>query len=368
MPTSSDKLWVVHIGNNDEVAQRAQTEGFVCIGWTRMGDLAPNDNREKARAAYEQTYPDADRGKVNASYGQPYRFAQKMKVGDTVVYPVKGSRFLYIGRISGDYEFRSGDADLVKKDYCNVRPVEWLARDVPRIAFSAAALHSFGSLSSVSTSDDFLDEVQTVLRNGGTVPAPAAVPATTPEDPADADAVETDAGTVAADAELETEDYLLKRWSRTAQDFEHVVAAVLRAMGYTARVGPGTRDGGVDIVAHLDPLGVQPPTLKVQVKSGTTPVGSPAVNQLRGSVQPGQTGLLVGLGGFSTDAKQVQQHSSNVVLIDGERFVELFLSTTTVSTRKSATASRSNACLHTRWRQTCATRLKWGIVSIGGTR
>ena len=34
----------------------------------------------------------------------------------------------------------------------------------------------------------------------------------------------------------ETEDYLLRQWSRTAQGFEEVVAAVFRAMNYTAHV------------------------------------------------------------------------------------------------------------------------------------
>jgi len=33
-------LWVVHIGNDDRIALRALEEGFVCIGWTDIGDLS----------------------------------------------------------------------------------------------------------------------------------------------------------------------------------------------------------------------------------------------------------------------------------------------------------------------------------------
>lgn len=325
MPTPSDKLWVIHIGNNDRIAKRVQEEGFICIGWTRMGDLTPFDTRDEARDACKRTYPDASDAKVRSSFGQPYRFAHKMRIGDLVVYPIKGSRNLYIGRISGDYVWRGDDADLRDNDYCNTRPIEWLRKDVPRIAFSAAALHSFGSFASISTSDDFLEEVQTVLRGEAVEPVERARPSLAGETDTSDDEVDDEAVHPAADSEQETQDYLLKSWSRTGQDFETVVAAVFRAMGYTARVQGGTHDRGLDVVAHPDPLGVQSPLMKIQVKSDTGTVGGPAVNQLRGLLNPGEKGILVGLGGFSNDAKHVQQNSGNLVLIDGERFVELFL-------------------------------------------
>ncbi len=68
-----------------------------------------------------------------------------------------------------------------------------------------------------------------------------------------------------------------------------------------------------------------PPTLKIQAKSGTSTVGAPAVKQLRGTLNPGEKGVLVGLGGFSTDAKHTEQNDANLILIDSDRFVELFL-------------------------------------------
>ncbi|MFN5945902.1 MAG: restriction endonuclease [Phycisphaerae bacterium] len=342
----SSRLWVVHISNSAKIAARARREGFICIGWTKMGNLAPHDTREKMKAAMHKAYPDWSSGSVNASYGQVFRFSHEMQVGDPIVYPVKGSREIMIGKVSGPYRWASDDRELVDGDYCNYRAVKWI-KTVPRIAFSDAAIHSFGSFSSVSTSDEHLEEVVAVLeKHEGTVlptvtgkvaPSKAQygseLPVTVSESAskpkvevaapvADAPA---DAFNLAERAVEETKDYLLRQWSRTGTDFEEVVAAVFRAMGYTATTQQGTHDLGVDVIAHPDPLGVQPPILKIQCKSGTSTVGAPAVKQLRGLLNGPEKSILVSLGGFSNDARHVQQNDADLVLLDAERFVDLFL-------------------------------------------
>jgi restriction system protein len=70
---------------------------------------------------------------------------------------------------------------------------------------------------------------------------------------------------------------------------------------------------------------VQPPLLKIQAKSGTGKVSGGDVKQLRGLLNQGEKGVLVALGGFTNDARHVQQNDADLVLIDGDRFVELFL-------------------------------------------
>ncbi|MGP1273485.1 MAG: restriction endonuclease [Phycisphaerales bacterium] len=320
---SAERLWVVHISNHKRIAQRAQAEGFVCIGWTRIGNLSPYDTPEKLKAAYEAAFPGKSAASVRSSYGQVYRFAHEMQVGDPVVYPIKASRDVLIGRIAGDYSW-SADSDLREHDYCNVRPVEWISK-VPRVRFSQAALRSFGSFSSVSTADDHLDEVRAVLRGQLAQHEPAAKPVELSQD-AEAEQSEDDAAFAADEVVQATKDYLIRRWIRTAQDFEEVVAGVFRALGYTAVTQQGTRDLGVDVIAHMDPLGVTPPLLKIQAKSGTSTIGAPAVKQLRGVLNPGEKGVLISLGGFSSDAKHTEQNDANLILIDADRFVDLFLS------------------------------------------
>ena len=320
---NKSRLWVVHISNDEQSARRAQDDGFICIGWTKIGNLAPHDTRDKMKAAYRKGFPDATDAAIRSSYGQVFRFAHEMEVGDPVVYPIKGSRDILIGEIAGPYRWADDDAQLVAADYCNVRKVKWIKR-VPRIAFSQDALHSFGSYSSVTSSDDYLEEVLAVLKGDKVAPLTsdtATAKSTEASEPAPAE----QGINLAERAVEETQDYLLRQWSRTGQRFEAVVAAVFRAMNYTAHVQAGSHDLGVDVIAHPDPLGVQPPLLKIQAKSGTGKIGAREVKELRGLLNQGEKGVLVSLGGFSNDAKHVQQNDADLVLIDGERFVELFL-------------------------------------------
>jgi len=226
-------IWVIHISNDDETARRAQEDGFICIGWTVIGNLTPYDTRDKMKAAYSRAFPNALKASIRASYGQCFRFAHEMQLGDPVIYPIKGDPDILIGAIEGPYRWASDDKQLVQADYCNVRKVKWLKK-VPRIAFSQEALSCFASATSVSTADDFLDEVIAVLKGENIEPIQPAketinINAATQAMPGEHRA------NLADQAVQETEDYLLRQWSRTAQDFETVVAAVICAMNHSPR-------------------------------------------------------------------------------------------------------------------------------------
>lgn len=316
-------LWVVHIGNDDRVALQALDKGFLAIGWPDIADLAAHGTRAKMRTAYEAAYPMDKPKTVSSSYGQPYRFAHEIEEGDPVVFPVKPTGEIAVGRVSGPYR-RSDDPALA--EYPHLRPVEWLAV-VPRTAFTQAALHSFGSFLTVSTSDDYLEEVVAIAA-GGTPPdsAPVSSAAGASGGTPAVDAEEPDAARSLFDsAAQETEDYLLKAWRRTGHEFEHVVAAVFESLGYTATVTKASGDHGVDVIAHPDPLGLEKPFVKVQVKSGTSSVGGPEVNQLKGTLNAGEQGVLVSLGKFTPQAESAARGRADLTLIGPKRFVSLFL-------------------------------------------
>ena len=315
---SNRRLWVIHIGNDDRIAIRARDEGFVCIGWTVLGDLTLLDTREKMRSALEAASPSATRKSISSQYGQPFRFAHEIQIGDPLVFPIKPTSEIAIGRVAGPYEWAESDPDLREHDYCNIRRVTWI-KIVPRTIFSQPALHSFGSFLSVSTSDDYLEEVQAVLRGDTTArPEPDPTESETFYDvESTADLYQT--------ASQETEDYLLKSWRRTGSSFEGVVAAVFEAMGYTAKVTPPSGDHGIDVIAHPDPLGMEPPTIKIQVKSGDGSVGEPEVNQLRGILNAGEKGIVVSLGRFTSGAEAVARQSADIKLIERKEFIQLFL-------------------------------------------
>ena len=94
-------------------------------------------------------------------------------------------------------------------------------------------------------------------------------------------------------------------------------------MGYYARVTRYAGDGGVDIIAHKDELGFQPPIIKVQCKQSLATIGGPAVQQLLGAIQPNEYALFITLGDYSSDAVRIERGKSNLRLIGGTDLVQL---------------------------------------------
>lgn len=113
-----------------------------------------------------------------------------------------------------------------------------------------------------------------------------------------------------------------------AYEFQDLVAALLRAMGYfTPFIAPRGKDGGVDIVAYQDPLGAVSPRIKLQVKHRqNNPVTVQEVRELVGLLgKAGDVGMFVSSGGFTSDARhQARNTHVHVELIDLERLIELW--------------------------------------------
>ncbi len=115
--------------------------------------------------------------------------------------------------------------------------------------------------------------------------------------------------------------------AKNPYEFQDLVAALLRAMGYyTPFVSPKGKDGGVDILAYRDPLGTQEPRIQVQIKHRDAPTGAQEVRQLMGLLQKeGDVGIFVSSGGFSSDARATARSSHiHVELIDLNRLIGLW--------------------------------------------
>jgi restriction system protein len=94
-------------------------------------------------------------------------------------------------------------------------------------------------------------------------------------------------------------------------------------MGYRTRVSPAGADQGIDIVAHRDELGFEPPIIKVQVKSREGTTGGPEIAELLGNLGDKEFGLFVTLGTYTPQAKQ--KSTSRIRLLDGEALVDRIL-------------------------------------------
>ena len=109
--------------------------------------------------------------------------------------------------------------------------------------------------------------------------------------------------------------------------FQEMVAALLRAMDYhTPFIAPKGKDGGIDIIAYVDPLGAQTPRIKVQVKhKPDTAIGASEVRALSGVLKAGDIALFVTSGTYSTDARNAASGSDKFIrLIDGKDFIEMW--------------------------------------------
>lgn len=110
-------------------------------------------------------------------------------------------------------------------------------------------------------------------------------------------------------------------------EYQDMVAALLRAMGYyTPFIAPKGKDGGIDIVAYVDPLGAQTPRIKVQVKhKPDTPIPAADVRALLGVLKAGDIALFVTSGTFSSDARSTALNSKEYVrIIDGDEFIDMW--------------------------------------------
>ena len=110
-------------------------------------------------------------------------------------------------------------------------------------------------------------------------------------------------------------------------DFQKLVAGLLRGMGYhVAWISPPGPDKGIDIIAHTDPLGVDGPRIKVQVKHRQGSVGGPQVREFLGVLRSGDSGLYVSTGGFTRDAQiEAERSREPVSLVDRDEFIRLLL-------------------------------------------
>lgn len=300
-------IWGIHAGRSGEADSLFLKKNCIALGWTKMGDLSTlKHNRDAFKERVVEAYPDAKPGAIPNYAGQLLRFVHEMKSGDLIAYPSKIDRQVHLGRVEGDYHYDP----KTEPRYPNVRKVKW-QRTVPRTRFSQGALYEIGSAMSLFLVKNYADEYRAAFE--GNVA------------PIDSVTQDESVAAVAEDIEETTRDFVLKQLSQELKGhpFAEFVAHLLNIMGYHTRVSPEGPDGGIDIVAHRDELGFEPPIIKVQVKSSEGSIGDPTVSALYGKVSTNEFGLLVTLGVFTTQAKNFAKSKSNLRLIDSDELVKL---------------------------------------------
>lgn len=303
-------VWGIHAGKTGDAETLFLKKNVVALGWDQMGDLSIfKADREVFKAKLIEVYPDTKPGAIPIAAGQTFRFVHELKVGDVVVFPSKSDRQVHIGVVDGEYKHNPS----LSSGYPNTRSVKW-EKSFPRTSFTQGALYEIGSAMSFFQVKTYAEEFLSALE-GKSISTPSIIE----ED-------ETVAYVV-GDIEQNTRDFVLKRLSQELKGhpFAHFIAQLLEKMGYRTRISPEGPDGGVDIIAHKDELGFEPPIIKVQVKSKDGNAGDPEVSALYGKIAPGEFGLFITLGSFTRPALNFAASKSNLRLVDGDQLVDLFL-------------------------------------------
>jgi restriction system protein len=295
-------VWLMRGGGRGEDEEKALEDGRAIIGFRDAGDLRGYPSVEAIAEVLFRTdkSPNEDRAATRAR--QLWAFSRSAKEGDVVVMPLKTQPGqIALGRLAGPYEYA-----LIGEEKRHTRKVKWVIPGVPRSTFKQDLLYSLGAFLTVCRiqRNDASKRVTEVLAGR---PDPGYEEANDVVVITGQTEATTDAAALpdlAQAAKDEIVAYIRRQFQ--AHDLARLVGAILEAEGYVINVSPPGPDGGADILAGRGPLGLDPPTLCVQVKATNTPVDVKVFRELVGTMDnfKADHGLLVCWSGFTQPLKQ----------------------------------------------------------------
>ncbi len=291
-------LWLVRAGKYGEHEDAFLSGDQIHLTWEELAstDMAGVADYAGIKAVVRHTYQDSPAGRIGNWSGQIWVFVLGMQQGDWLVMPLKTRPAIAVGEVTGPYRYDAA----AREGERHVRPVRWVAKDVPRSAFDQDLLYSFGAFLTFCEikRNDAEQRVRKMATEGWKAPKLPTISATKTV------AATGEEQEVEVDIELAAKDQIASLITRRfkGHGLARLVEAILKAQGYSTYLSPEGADKGIDILAAPGPLGFGSPRLCVQVKSQDSPVDSPTLNQLIGAMQNVQAeqGLLVSWGGFKS--------------------------------------------------------------------
>ena len=305
-------MWMVR-NPGGQHADELLKRGIVGIGWGEASQqVAKAKDPEAFYEIIRTAFPDyTDQQVVNAGR-QLYKFAREIKEGDEVITYDSPLRTYHIGVVTGPL---ATDAQLPEY-LVNFRRVDW-KKQVERDKLSRNARNKLGStLTIFRPSEDAAGEVKSFMQGKATAaPIQEEVSPVEVEDPLTS-AQETS-------KELIKDKIMRLDWD----EMQHLMAGILRAMGYKTRVTPAGSDRGRDIIASPDGLGLEHPRIFVEVKHRKGAMGAPEVRKFVGGRDPQHDRCLyLSTGGFTHEAKyEAERAKFPLTLVDADMLVELLV-------------------------------------------
>ena len=289
-------MWMVRAGENAFAIEEFRALGVVAIGWTEDSvDWTKFSDVQSIEAQIARQHPDNSARQNQAAARQIERFLRKIEVGDRVISYDPGARCYLVGTIAG---IPTRDPSLIEA-LQTCRKVEWESKAVPRDDLSVTTRNSLGAISTLFRVPEVAAaEIESNLAN-----APAPHPQTEEQVEDETDLLK--------DVRGRSHEFIKDRISRLDWDqLQQLVAGLLRAMGYKARVSPAGADRGKDIVASPDGFGFESPRIVVEVKHRKGAMGSNELRSFLGGRHKDDKGLYVSTGGFTKDALYEAERSN----------------------------------------------------------
>jgi len=296
-----------------------------------MPDMASCSSREDVGKLVAQAFPGASDAKRANFTGQLWALRSRIKVGDLLVMPLKTTKQIALGRVTGEYECLDNDEDRNKR---HVVRVDWKRTDLPRTAVKQDLLYTLGSAMSIfaPSKNHAVARLEQLLATGVDPGQASSMSPVVKSSPTATVLVDESDDVDEPELSPDIEEVALNQiTAKVAEEFAGhdlaaLVAELLTAEGFHCATAPPGPDGGIDIIAGRGPLGLDDPMLLVQVKSGGQ-VGDPVVTQLHGVMtkHAATQGLLVAWGGVTKPARESMNSSLRVRLWEAGDVVESVL-------------------------------------------
>lgn len=320
-------LWLVRAGKHGEHEEKFLGDGKIYATWDIKHDLK-GLNRNGILEILQKRYPGESKERLAHHARQLYAFVSIMKKDeDYFVLPSKLEKEIYVGKITGDYQFNP----KAKVPYYHSRKVEYF-QAVPRTHFKQDLLYSFGAFSTICavSRNDAVKRFGAMMQNNWESERDEASTKDqeTEMSMSDAGIKKLTEDSIMSDAGIKelAEDSIVKRIEEkfSGHDFPRLIKGILEAKGYKVFQTPDQKDKGADLLVSRDALGFDNQFgICVEVKSGNTPAGSKIVDQLIGARDKynAKFALLVSWGGFKKGVRREYMEKYFVLRLWSQRDV-----------------------------------------------
>ncbi|GAA5001464.1 restriction endonuclease [Actinopolymorpha pittospori] len=299
--------WIIRAGRNGEREQWALDKGVSGGGFRAVFDLTPCTSKERVRATVDAGFPTDSLGRRANFAGQLWALRDTIKPGDLILMPMKTSKKIVFGVCTSGYKYRGDEPDLSRRHTIGV---EWSTTEVSRAGIKDDLLNTINGAMTIfqASKNNAEARLRIVMKTGvdpgngsGATPTLGQLTSGTATGGDDNVVDPTSVPTLEVIRDR-VRTHLVEHFGQ--HKLTHLIADILRVQGYTCDVAPPGPDFGVDIIAGCGPLGLDPPTLIVEVKSEAGSIGAPIVRGLRGAMvaHKADQGLLVAWGGLSKAA------------------------------------------------------------------